>query len=461
MNEKKKLEKKSIYSRCADSRPNDDCNDIVVCEILSRLPVKSLMRFKCVCKHWRDLIQEDPYFIDLQLTRSKTRPGLFIVIPLQASLKAGMICGLQGYTKGGRCKKVPDQELYLRAQLLGGPHQVRAAINDVMQTKSFSEYNEILPPINGLICMVDSKVHYRVRIYNPSAREITPWMKSTLLMNQQEGDRFDVFNDDMFPTYQFGFDPATKDYKVLCVWSTNREEVSEVLTVGQTKWRRVRDEIPSNNFYDGNSVYANGCIYWIVYECLTVFDVGNEKFRVIPVPNCISDQPRDCGQNVELLDDQVDGRADLFRRMSVYEGREVGLLEMGGHVTVFRRMSDYTAKLWIFNEDTKENTSNECWSELTIMLPFCWAGDGQCVYIHTVPGTDEIIFETYRDCLDRRIEYASLYSYNWKKKIFTELKLSGIPSSVPEYRASLFSTFFESLVPIQKAGEAGITFGRK
>ncbi|KAI3895705.1 hypothetical protein MKW98_025496, partial [Papaver atlanticum] len=51
-------------------------------------------------------------------------------------------------------------------------------------------------------------------------------------------------------------------------------------------------------------------------------------------------------------------------------GREVGLLEMGGNVTVFRRMSDYTSKLWIFNEDNTGKTRDKCWSEVTIMLPF-------------------------------------------------------------------------------------------
>ncbi|KAI3915380.1 hypothetical protein MKW92_001750 [Papaver armeniacum] len=44
--------------------------DDVVCDILSRLPVKSLMRFKCVSKHWLSLIK-DPYFRDLHFRTSK------------------------------------------------------------------------------------------------------------------------------------------------------------------------------------------------------------------------------------------------------------------------------------------------------------------------------------------------------------------------------------------------------
>lgn len=39
----------------------DFSNDMIV-ETLSRLPVKSLMRFKCVCKSWYSLVK-DPNFI--------------------------------------------------------------------------------------------------------------------------------------------------------------------------------------------------------------------------------------------------------------------------------------------------------------------------------------------------------------------------------------------------------------
>ncbi|KAI3934061.1 hypothetical protein MKW92_018897, partial [Papaver armeniacum] len=48
-------------------------HELIVCEILSRLPAKSLVRFKCVCKNWQSLIQRDQLFIDLHFNRSQTR----------------------------------------------------------------------------------------------------------------------------------------------------------------------------------------------------------------------------------------------------------------------------------------------------------------------------------------------------------------------------------------------------
>ncbi|KAI3931084.1 hypothetical protein MKW92_011420, partial [Papaver armeniacum] len=53
----------------------------IVYEILSRLPVKSLMRFKCVSKHWCSMIRKDRYLIDLHHNQSKSRPSLLITVP--------------------------------------------------------------------------------------------------------------------------------------------------------------------------------------------------------------------------------------------------------------------------------------------------------------------------------------------------------------------------------------------
>ncbi|XP_019170782.1 PREDICTED: putative F-box protein At3g52320 isoform X2 [Ipomoea nil] len=44
-----------------------------VVDILSRLPVKSLMRFKCVCKFFYDLITSDHHFMDTHYEISKTK----------------------------------------------------------------------------------------------------------------------------------------------------------------------------------------------------------------------------------------------------------------------------------------------------------------------------------------------------------------------------------------------------
>ncbi|XP_010463029.1 PREDICTED: putative F-box protein At1g31090 [Camelina sativa] len=51
-------------------------NDLIL-EILSRLPTKSIGRFRCVSKLWRSMLHK-PYFTKLFLTRSSARPRLLI-----------------------------------------------------------------------------------------------------------------------------------------------------------------------------------------------------------------------------------------------------------------------------------------------------------------------------------------------------------------------------------------------
>ncbi|KAI3861702.1 hypothetical protein MKW92_011709, partial [Papaver armeniacum] len=50
-----------------------------LCEILVRLPVKSLLKVKRVCKHWLSVVR-DPYFVGLHCSRSKPCPKLLVFV---------------------------------------------------------------------------------------------------------------------------------------------------------------------------------------------------------------------------------------------------------------------------------------------------------------------------------------------------------------------------------------------
>ncbi|KAI3838931.1 hypothetical protein MKW92_001820 [Papaver armeniacum] len=278
--------------------------------------------------------------------------------------------------------------------------------------------------------------------------------------------------------YNFGFDPVTKEHKVICLWTQQDNDSNvfcEVLTVGQTIWRRIHEQVPYYDFMDRQSVYSSGCIYWSnvyledkeeipdVDEVLVVFDVGREKFRVISVPSFVSDRPTANVDNGFVLD----------------------LLEVDGRVTILRMMSSYV-KLCIFDDDhgdsNKNNTntttssSNKNWTEVIITLPFSYS-DNTNLYFHTIPGTDQIILETYEiskfvNSHSRKISLILLFIYDWKKKTFRRINIDGIPSSTcyrvfahdtglfrsidPSFlfqhsaNVTLFTTFVESLWPVRK-----------
>ncbi|XP_026409323.1 putative F-box protein At1g32420 [Papaver somniferum] len=166
--------------------------DMIAIEILSELPVKSLMRFKCVCKHWRSLVEDNPQFIDLHLTRSKTCPGVFMNLPVKAPRFP-----YEGVSKG-------DELVLLTADLfLDRP----VAVNTRRKT-NYLHYDIVLGPVNGLICFIDTS-DYAVQIYNVCTREVTPWIVSPVFMEEKMMTKYGKYIVLGGANYQFGFDPIT------------------------------------------------------------------------------------------------------------------------------------------------------------------------------------------------------------------------------------------------------------
>ncbi|KAI3977114.1 hypothetical protein MKX01_042804 [Papaver californicum] len=266
------------------------CNESLVCDILSRLPVKSLMRFKCVCKPWQSLIKNDRHFIDLHFTRSNTAPTplsiLIGVYNLEKSREVSLLLtelllpsdGEDEHEGGGRGTTVQRKIL--------GPC-------------SATSYRLL----NGLICYIDRddvKIH-RVCIHNPSTRESTSWVSS--MIREQYGEDYvntvldangcAIREASFAVSCEFGYDPATKEHKVVSLWGISKwdmdnnlisdECVCEVWTVGSNSWRRIDDypryDFVSRGFMSAN--YANGSIYWLDYprsdeHCIIEFNVGRK-----------------------------------------------------------------------------------------------------------------------------------------------------------------------------------------
>ncbi|KAI3876804.1 hypothetical protein MKX03_035993, partial [Papaver bracteatum] len=261
----------SCLSVCNNSLGNSDgtypsIGDDVMVEILSRLPVKSLMRFKSVCKHWLYLIKQDKGLIDLHFNHSKSRLGLLCINPLQEKGVLRPDYDLSFDTSRALHQSISYAEIVKGS---GGEDDVEAIISKIRITDDeWFLYDEVLGPVNGLLCFVDRKTS-AVRVYNASTRELTPWgVKSTLLAEEteklQNKDGTIEMKSHHPPIYHFGFDPEKKEYKVFCFWrlsafgdyllgyrggSFKRPDYArwEVLTLGRdTKWRKM-NMVPNDN----------------------------------------------------------------------------------------------------------------------------------------------------------------------------------------------------------------------
>ncbi|KAI3925547.1 hypothetical protein MKW92_047974 [Papaver armeniacum] len=404
-----------------------DDEDAIKCDILCRLPVKSLMRFKCVSKTWLSLIEQDSYFADLHYAHAKARPSLLLVKPLSP-------------------KDPYNNDLILTPNL--STDRSKAEIHTIIRkTDSFSG-NEILGPVNGLICFID-RSKPDVRVYNISTREVTPRVRSTL-RNKHVLSLLTVIEFG----YGFGFDPVTKKHKaILCVLFINLQpskdhlgdcyRVCEVLTIGDDAWRRI-DEVPPCNLATC-SVYVSGTIYYRTSKfmsgnndvVLVAFDVGIEKFRTITIPNLI-----------------LNNRFSSCIRCG-------NLFEMDGHVVIAYRMTAYIVKLWVYREDTEHDNKGkntqitnfgnleENWTEYTITLPLSWDYIRSWGF-YTGAGMHQILIQSNKQ-LESGIYSSTLYSYDLKKETFTKIEVSGIsPPIEADCRIKLASTFVESLFSILK-----------
>lgn len=121
-----------------------------LCEILVRLPVKSLLQAKCVCKRWLSVIR-DSYFVGLHCTRSKACPKLLIFV----SWRIGRFLFSVDLLEGGVLLDQMKLELSFE--------------DDAVQ---------ILNPVNGLVCFKGTIGQGEVLIYNPSTGDKTSWINN-------------------------------------------------------------------------------------------------------------------------------------------------------------------------------------------------------------------------------------------------------------------------------------------
>ncbi|XVF82988.1 hypothetical protein PTKIN_Ptkin16aG0096700 [Pterospermum kingtungense] len=169
------------------------CNTLVLpfeieTEILSRLPVKSLLRFKCVQKSWCNLI-EDPNFITMHLNLfGKSNTSLFY--------------GRYGSDKYYQRYHTDNDNIVGR-----GRYEILKS-----STKRLFRGSElyIVGSCNGLVCLRNHCiVGCRIHIWNPSTRKILELPECD--SGEVAGKSFQVYFLDI------GFCPRLYDYKVVMI----------------------------------------------------------------------------------------------------------------------------------------------------------------------------------------------------------------------------------------------------
>ncbi|XP_031407205.1 F-box/kelch-repeat protein At3g06240-like isoform X2 [Punica granatum] len=226
--------------------------DLIV-DVLTRLPVKPLMRFKCVSKQWCSLISA-PQFAKTQLRRARE----------------GNATSHQRIIKNGFLQTIHYEALDDERDDDQAVVQLHAPGTDPDQ--GFM----LIGHCDGLMCLACDEGYI---LYNPTTRQ------SRSLANSESGP---VTQDFVF--HGFGYYPTIDDYKILqgkivsCA-DGSKEAAMEIFALKSNSWRRIQNSRVIDPYDRG--IYLNGALHWLVFpeigsnrvRKIVSFDLAEEKFK--------------------------------------------------------------------------------------------------------------------------------------------------------------------------------------
>ncbi|OVA04118.1 F-box domain [Macleaya cordata] len=235
----------------------------IIIDILSRLPVKSVLQCRLVCKAWRSLVC-DPSFAHMHLLRRRRHDDDHGKVNIA-------VMTLFENNSSERFHYTLDNENCEKS------YEIRSF--------DFSSDDDlilcdIVGSCNGLICIADYKDDGSLYIFNPITREC---LNLPNLINQSSCLRI----EDM--VYGFGYLPSTNEYKVvrICYYEHFAGRV-QVYTLGAGSGWRDKGEITySLIFYPPEpTILANGALHWRDGGEIVAFDLADEEFLLLPTPPC-------------------------------------------------------------------------------------------------------------------------------------------------------------------------------
>ncbi|XP_050229395.1 F-box protein CPR1-like [Mercurialis annua] len=206
--------------------------DVISC-ILSYLPVKSVVRFKCVSKSWHSLIS-DPFFRKLHLLRSHKSANLVFV--LQNPVKHYSYCDATFF----------DDTISEDSTQIELPFRRQLRLWDGV----------ILCSCDGLLLVRD--LYEQLILLNPSTREhrVLPKVEN-------------YYSDSVSEGYDLGYDSSSDDYKLLLRrLGRNPEKRNKttkdpmILSLKTNCWRKVEDLNYDRDIK--NAINLNGFLHWLV-----------------------------------------------------------------------------------------------------------------------------------------------------------------------------------------------------
>ncbi|KAI5661939.1 hypothetical protein M9H77_21262 [Catharanthus roseus] len=252
----------------------------LVTHILTRVPAKSLMRFRCVSKSWKSLISS-PHFVSMHtheafLSKPPTPAPRFL---------------LRHYCKG---QKVEIYSLHQNNETFDVEEEEIKISFPFRGLARF--YFRIVGYCNGLLCLSDDLFGYSnlLMLWNPVIRRklILPLPRAI----------FDNLGPYMF-MLGFGYDAKNNDFKVVRVayvqgdYEYNVPPIVEIFCLSTGNWKEISTNLPHNLVIEQfwAQAFVQGKVHWVAYKrsvgriserenLIMAFDIAHEVFEDILLP---------------------------------------------------------------------------------------------------------------------------------------------------------------------------------
>ncbi|GAA0152708.1 hypothetical protein LIER_11121 [Lithospermum erythrorhizon] len=233
----------------------------VMIDILSRVPIKPLLKFKTVSKSWNALIT-DPLFISMHVDRSAMfEDESLLLLHRHDNNHSTFLYSLSNAEKF----KILD-----------------------MPRIPYDEGFWIVGCLNGLLCLTTRNNLFNTNyfLFNPALREFSP-----LPQHQSTLAKFDKIE---LVSVGFGYDSRTKDYKMVRLEYYTLSHLhfanADVYTLSTDSWKQIN--VTSRVYVREMicKVFVKGTLHWTADQgdnerCIVTYDVENETFGNLPLPN--------------------------------------------------------------------------------------------------------------------------------------------------------------------------------
>ncbi|XP_031121181.1 uncharacterized protein LOC116024430 [Ipomoea triloba] len=251
----------------------------MVVDILSRLRVKSLMRFKCVCKFFYDLIKSDHHFMNKHYEISKGKTDCVV-------LEVGCF----------------DREYYLLYKE-SEYNEIGCIYLDIVPGTPTSRVESWFKCCKGMLCLISIKdtrlnpgdyLIYDILIWNPSIRKVealpsvtVPYRAPCHVFVDHQHFGFGISNNMTWKVVMLLDISSSEDYSTIhqmtMVYSKDHSDSWSL--------RQINSVISCENISgQHNDFYLKGRHYWrveyfIYIEYLIWFDMNDEVFGTIELPS--------------------------------------------------------------------------------------------------------------------------------------------------------------------------------